>query len=192
MIYIATHGLREIGADPSHTPEGLEQVRIMRSLLNFLEKNSHANIKRIILGYGIRFSEVLGKSKFSEVFSQIREAFSDIRVEGSIHFGWAGSRINNADGTVDYVLDDNTRIPAECNLEISDLFTAEEMWACLRRRAREVRPCDVLICANSPVLAAIGIESKSGSVYQVNPTKKKWKPLMEGGAILWENIDIIV
>ena len=49
--YLITHGLRYIGVNPSHTPEGDTQLSRLQNLTGF-------NIARVVIGTGIRFQEI--------------------------------------------------------------------------------------------------------------------------------------
>jgi hypothetical protein len=49
MRYAITHGIRNGGADPSHTPEGIKQIEALRP----------NNIARVVVGTGLRHIQIL-------------------------------------------------------------------------------------------------------------------------------------
>jgi len=155
MIYIVTHSYRDNDPDPSHTTSGMlklssDPVFSVVSLIAYHWKGV------IYVGTGKRFRETFGA--FKSVLQKCEVKYSPL-------FGSEESRRDTPEEKL-VVLSDNEEISLEQYMTFAD-FKGFDAWRILRHL-----PKGSLILTGRQFCKCLGIESKSCSVYEINPCKK--------------------
>jgi len=169
--FLLTHGFRESGMDPRQNEEGRAQIKHMAEVGRFLQRNSTAYPRLIVVGDGRRFKEV-SKQLQKKLFRGM-----EMRVMVCELFGTAGSM---NDHTKTFISGDGQSIPKNQRLDLPDLLEKDWAWKILEKILK-IADGDAFICTGRPwmeLLLGTGA-SKSASIYQAIPRRKDGKWIME-------------
>lgn len=147
--FLITHGLRNGGANPSHTPEGMAQIENVKL---------PEGIIKVIIGTGMRFKEIHAYLVFS--------GHLDVNVP-CVYSPFCGSADGLEKGIRVVMVDGN-----ECDLKTEYIGLTHpcfDAWAFIASQ-----PEGTLFCAGGELMTALtGSVGEKGQLYELDVVTKK-------------------
>lgn len=153
MVYLVTHGKRNFGVNPSHTFEGIQQIR------NLVPPKK---ISLVVIGTGWRFKEIYKTMIDRGYLSQ------DTPVKYSPFCGSA----DGLEANKDIILVDGTTVSLNDYISIgSDCFDAWRFVSNL--------PDRTLLCTGGELMTALGLKNirEQGQLFELDPKTKTGKKI---------------
>jgi hypothetical protein len=157
-VYLVTHGLRNSGPDPVHTPEGIAQIAALR------EKVASLPISTIIVGTGRRFQEI-----FETLMVGKETRWKYIPVFHSPLCGSADGL--EKDGKV--ILTNGRKVSMDSYMGLNNCV-AINIWRFLADL-----PDNALLCAGGELMITLGFEkfNQKGCLFEIDLEKKECRKI---------------
>ncbi len=153
MVYLVTHGERNFGMNPSHTSDGIQQIK--KLVLG-------EEISLVVIGTGRRFQEV-----YDTMISQ-GHLRRDIPIKYSPFCGSA----DGLEANKEVILVINVTVSLDCYISIgSDCFDAWRFISDL--------PDNALLCAGGELMIALGLKkiNEKGQLFELDPKTETGKKI---------------
>lgn len=146
---LITHGKRYFGFNPTHTPEGIEQIRLLG------DKLPENGISLVVVGTGLRFHEI---------HETLEPWLGDTEKKFSPFCGSCDGL--EADGRI--ILFDGTTVPEEEYISLIN-SSCFDPWKFI-----EDFPEGTLFCAGGELMVALGLKeiNEKGQLFKLDPATK--------------------
>ena len=153
MVYLVTHGKRKFGVNPSHTPEGIQQIQKL-TLPN--------KISLVVIGTGVRFQQIYCRMINAE----------HLRQNTPVRYSPFCGSADGLEANRDVIMVDGRTVSLDDYISIgSDCFDAWKFVSDL--------PDRTLLCAGGELMMALGLKdiNEKGELFELNPEKKEGRKI---------------
>jgi hypothetical protein len=168
-VFVAVHGEKESGADPSHTEKGISQVCNMATLLNYIDRYGDVFIEHILLGDARRYWQMAQELVATKQYQRFKDKVYVCDLLG------ANASVNDFPGQPSQVVYGQTlSVPLSQTIQLDQIFKKRPKmaWEMCRWIAELHGGGGAVWLTGRQFIRALGYtDGKSGMVYRLELNK---------------------